>query len=116
MSTKRRPYPGIALLFAAACAFAGCMTTISPGDYSRHYQEKVEVTTADCSTYSLAPHWNIDSAGCLRGRGIYAKNDSSRIVNVNVPLSGITRIAVEDNLTPMYFELLLATVVFIHFL
>ena len=116
MVTKRRLFPGIKLLFAAACAFAGCMTTISPGEYSKHYQENVEVTTADSSRYTLAPNWNIDSADCLRGRGLSLKDDSSRTVNVNIPLSGIIRIAVEDNITPIYFELLLATVVFIHFL
>ena len=116
MATKRRLFPGIKLLFAAACVFAGCMTTISPSEYSKHYQENVEVTTADSSRYTLAPNWNIDSADCLRGRGIETKRDSSRTVNVNIPLTGITRIAVEDKITPIYFEILVATVVFVHFL
>jgi hypothetical protein len=116
MVTRRRLFLTIGLLFGAAWACSGCMTTLSPGEYSKHYRENVEVTTADSSRYSLAPNWKIDSTNCLRGRGAYVKNDSSQMVNVNIPLSGVGRIAVEDDITPIYFELLVATVLFIHFL
>jgi hypothetical protein len=97
-------------------AFTGCMTTISPNEYHRHYQERAELIMVDSSTYKLASNWAIDSNYCIRGRGMQIKNDSAKIFNVNIPISGISRLVIEDNITPIYFELIIASVIFIHML
>ncbi len=70
----------------------------------------------DSSQYKLARNWTIDSNYCIRGRGMYMKNDSAKIGDVNIPISGIRQLSVEDNITPVYFELLIASAIFIHML
>jgi len=92
------------------------MATISPNEYYNHYQEPAKIIMVDSSTYKLARNWTVDSNHCIRGRGLYAKNDSTRILNVNIPISGVSRLVVEDNITPIYFELIIASIIFIHML
>ncbi|MGA7160241.1 MAG: hypothetical protein WBZ48_04520 [Bacteroidota bacterium] len=92
------------------------MTTISPSEYNKHYQEQAELVMVDSGNYTLARNWTIDSNYCIRGRGMYMKNDSTKIVNVNIPISGVSRLSVQDDITPIYFEILIASAIFIHFL
>lgn len=92
------------------------MTTISPNEYNKHYEEQAELILVDSSKYKLAPNWTVDSNYCIRGRGMYSKNDSTKIFNVNIPISTISRLSVEDNITPIYFELIIASAIFIHML
>ena len=94
----------------------GCMATISPNEYYKHYQDQAELMMVDSSEYKLAANWTVDSNYCIRGRGMYMKNDSTRIFNVNIPISRISRLVVEDNITPIYFELIIASAIFIHIL
>jgi hypothetical protein len=90
--------------------------TVSPNEYSKHYEEQAALTMVDGSKYTLARNWKIDSNYSIRGRGMYMKNDSTKIVNVNIPISGISRLSIEDNIKPIYFELIIATAIFIHML
>jgi hypothetical protein len=106
----------ILLILNMVQVFTGCMTTISPNEYNNHYQENVELILVDSSKYRLARNWTVDSNYCIRGRGMYMKNDSAKIVNVNIPISGISHLSVEDNITPIYFELIIASAIFIHML
>ena len=99
-----------------AIVFTGCVTTVSPNEYSRHCEEQVELTMLDSSKYTIARNWTIDSNYCISGRGMYMKNDSIKRVNVNVPISRVSRLSVVDNITPIYFELIIATAIFIHML
>jgi|GEM_PF-2935716 len=99
-----------------AIVFTGCVTTVSPNEYSKHYEEQVELTMLDSSKCTIARNWTIDSNYCISGRGMYMKNDSIKRVNVNVPISRISRLSVVDNITPIYFELIIATAIFIHML
>ncbi len=92
------------------------MTTISPNEYNKHYQEQAELVLVDSSKYKLAPNWTVDSNYCIRGRGMYSKNDSTKIFNVNIPISDISRLSVEDDITPIYFELIIVSAIFIHML
>ena len=113
---RSRPLIIALLILGLLQLFAGCMTTISPGDYNRHYQEQAELVMVDSSKYTLARNWTVDSNYCIRGRGMYMKNDSTKIFNVNIPISGVSRLSVQDDITPIYFELLIASAIFIHFL
>ncbi len=106
----------ILLILIFVQAFAGCMATISPNEYHKHYQEDAELIMVDSSKYRLARNWTVDSNYCIRGRGMYMKNDSAKILNVNLPISAIRQLSVEDNITPIYFELLIASAIFIHML
>jgi|SRR5208283_1710767 len=106
----------ILLILVVLQAFAGCMTTISPNEYNKHYQEQAELVLVDSSKYKLAPNWTVDSNYCIRGRGMYSKNDSTKIYNVNIPISDIRRLSVEDNITPIYFEIIIVSAIFIHLL
>ena len=97
-------------------ALTGCMATIGPNEYHNYYKEPAKIIMVDSSTYKLARNWTVDSNYCIRGRGMYVKNDSTRILNVNIPISDVSRLVVEDNITPIYFELIIASVIFIHML
>jgi hypothetical protein len=92
------------------------MATVSPNDYNKHYQEQAELVMVDSTRYKLAPNWRVDSNYCIRGHGMYIKNDSTKMTNVNIPISGISRLSVEDNITPIYFEIIIASAIFIHML
>ncbi len=96
--------------------FAGCMTAISPREYSQHYQDQAELIMADSSRYKLASDWRVDSNYYICGRGMHIKKDSSNVSDVRVPLSNIKRFVVEDNITPIYFEIIIASAVFISLL
>ncbi len=106
----------IILILLSLQVFTGCMATINPDEYSKHYQDRAELITVDSSKYKLASNWRVDSNYCIRGRGMYVKDDSTRILNVNIPISSIRRLVVEDNITPIYFELIIVSVIFIHML
>ena len=106
----------VILIFILVQVFTGCMATIRPDEYNKHYQGQAELIMVDSSQYSLARNWTVDSNYCIRGRGMYVKDDSTKIVNVNIPISGISRLSVEDNITPVYFELIIASAIFIHML
>src|SRR5208283_4596123 len=106
----------ILLILVVLQVFIGCMTTISPSEYNKHYQEQAELIMVDSSKYKLASNWTVDSNYCIRGRGMYIKNDSTKIFYVNIPIPGISRLSVEDNITPIYFELIIASAIFIHIL
>jgi hypothetical protein len=106
----------ILLILILVQIFTGCMATIYPNEYNKHYQENAELIMDDSSKYKLARNWTVDSNYCIRGRGMYMKNDSAKIVNVNIPISGISHLSVEDNVTPIYFELIIASAIFIHML
>src|ERR1700690_2045950 len=93
--------------------FTGCMVTINPSEYYNHYHEPAKITMVDSSTYKLGRNWTVDSNHCIRGRGMYSKNDSTKILNVNIPISGISSLVIEDNITPIYFELIIASIIFI---
>ena len=92
------------------------MATINPDEYNKHYREQAELIMVDSSKYTLARNWTIDSNYCIRGRGMYIKNDSTKILNVKIPIAGISQLSVEDNITPIYFELIIASAIFIHML
>lgn len=106
----------IVLILVLMQVSISCMATINPSEYTKHYQEQADLTMIDGSRYTLARNWTIDSNYCIRGRARITKNDSSKIGNVNIPISGISRLSVEDNITPVYFELIIASAVFIHML
>ena len=106
----------ILLILILLQVFTGCITTISPNEYNKHYQEQAELIMADSSKYKLARNWTIDSNYCIHGRGSYIKNDSTKIINVNIPISSISRLSVEDNTTPIYFEIFIVSIIFIHML
>ena len=80
----------ILLILILALVFTGCVTTVSPNEYSKHYEDQAELTMLDSSEYTIARNWTIDSNYCIRGRGMYMKNDSTKIVNVNIPISSIS--------------------------
>ncbi len=104
------------LFFLLTGISAGCMTVLRPNDYSKHYQDKAELIMIDSSKYTLASDWTVDSTQCIRGRGTYSKDDSTRTGKVAIPLSGISKLTVEDNITPIYFEVLVVSAVFLHYL
>ena len=106
----------ILLILVLLQVFTGCMTTISPSEYYKHYEDQAKLIMVDSSKYTLASNWIVDSNYCIRGRGKYVKNDSTRILNVNIPISGISRLVIEDNITPIYFELIIASTIFIYML
>ena len=106
----------ILLTLVLLLVFTGCMATISPDEYNKHYQEQAELVMLDSSKYKLARNWTIDSNFCILGRGMYIRNDSAKLVKVNIPISGISRLSVEDNITPLYFELIIVSAIFIHML
>ena len=106
----------ILLILILVQIFTGCMATIGPNEYNKHYQENADLIMVDRSKYKLARNWTVDSNYCIRGRGMYMKNDSAKIVNVNIPISGISQLSVEDNISPIYFELIIASAIFIHML
>lgn len=106
----------ILLILILLNVFIGCMATISPDEYNKHYQEQAELIMVDSSKYKIARNWTIDSNYCILGRGMYIKNDSAKLINVNIPISRISRLSVEDNITPLYFELITVSAIFIHML
>ena len=96
--------------------FAGCVVTVSPDQYYRHCDKQAELIMADGSRYKLASNWRIDSIDCIRGRGLHIKNDSTMLADVRVPISEVNQLIVVDNITMIYWELAIATAIFIHML